>query len=1043
MLDQGAVPHSPSATASQSGPRQDRPLDGVLLLVCLGLSGGAALMYELVWTRLLELTMGHTVYAFSAAVAAFMAGSAVGSRWLGTVADRMHPFRLLAGLELGIGVVAVLTPSLLEWVREPYLQVHGALAARPFLQVAIQFALAIVVLGLPTTLMGATLPAAVVGLVRAEWEPKVAVAKAYGINTLGAAAGVGTAGLLLLPWLGGEATLWCAAGLNFSAALGVALLSTRAAPPAPPSSALSASHLRHTVPHPPSLWLLAGVSATGAIGMMYQILWVRALVLVVGGSIYAVTMILLVFISGIALGSLLFWRVGIRPTLFSFGALNAGVGCLAVLLVPYFDLLPRFFLWVFQTGDPSVARIIAAQLAVILPVVLLPTTLMGAILPCAVALGVKGVHGVGRGVGLILSWNTAGAILGVAAVAVFLIPQIGARSVLIGCVSGNFVIALFALWGARPQWRTRLVAAATCVFLALLGLPSWDPRVMSLGVAVHPEVFDQKTVGESIESYFKQIHQVQFYREGPSATVAVLEGQGGIRALLINGKADAGNSLDMMTQVRLASVPLVIHPQPVDVAVIGLGSGVTTGIAAANPATSRVDVVELEPSVVEAAGLFTDVNDNCLANEKVHVFVDDARTFFSASSAVYDVIISEPSSPWMAGEGDLFSTEFYRLIESRLKPGGVLCQWLQAYDIRSGEFRMVLRGFMDVFPDTTLWVAGTAEHLVIGRKQGPKIDLTSLLDRMGRHAEWHSRTAYYSNEPLTDLLLGFLADPDQVSAFAGLGERNTDDRPLLQYLAPWSMYRRQSHDLDRQIRDLRTRVAPHFLTDERIQGAQGTLYMVARLLELGRNDESLRLMEPVPARDPMRPEAVPNVADRVVEGLEGPPAFVFAPFIHIPRTEDGGSALPIDSAGALEWFRRVSGVYENVGRQGSRGLLLEPAPWRASAGYFAAFVVEPGGRYRLSFWSRTEAMSRARAGVGRVDLQGLDAIGSLASGTLPPEWVAGVDSRGLVVRQSREWAEHTYEFQTATNAGATAIVLFVEGSGGRVVFDDLTLSRVL
>ncbi|MGH7361383.1 MAG: hypothetical protein ACREJI_07190, partial [Candidatus Methylomirabilales bacterium] len=324
-------------------------------------------------------------------------------------------------------------------------------------------------------------------------------------------------------------------------------------------------------------------------------------------------------------------------------------------------------------------------------------------------------------------------------------------------------------------------------------LPAWNAKALSSGAYFYA---DQYSGGR-----FKRILEQQrllFYREGATATVEVMEGR--YRFLRINGKTDAGDSPDNLTQRLLAHVPLLLHPDPRSVLVVGLGTGITLGTALLYP-IERAEAVEISPEVVEASRFFAEANGGALEDPRTRLRVLDARTWLLASNARYDVIISEPSNPWQTGNATLFTLDHYRLTRTRLTPGGVFCQWLPFYRMDEADFRAAIRTFQAVFPHTTIWLSG-GDILLVGGAEPLRVDPARLVARTGVPSIVRSLQGI--GIPGGQALLGFfLLDPERTRQYPGEGPPlHTDTYPLLEFSAPKTLYREYAPQIIGRLRRL-------------------------------------------------------------------------------------------------------------------------------------------------------------------------------------------------------------------------------------------------
>jgi len=771
--------------------------------VCFLCSGATGLIYEVLWTRILGLVFGHTVFAITTVLAAFMAGLGLGSYLFGGLADRSsRPLRLYGFFEVGIGIYALITPFLFSRAEDIYIPFHRAFGLSFFTFSLLQFLLLFLILLIPTTLMGATLPVLSRFFVRSLEVLGGQVGRLYALNTFGAVLGASAAGFHLIPTLGVRTTLLLAAIANIGiGALAVVfdrhLYQLGGATVGGQVEALTAPALDANLPVPapetPSaiaVWLtVAGLGISGAASMMYEVAWTRALALVIGSSTYAFSTMLVTFLTGLAVGSYVYSRVAgrLRITPVFFGGLQLGIGLSALLVTPFFDRLPELFLRIFQISQsPGFMKVVQFFISAL--AMFVPTLFMGATFPCAIQIASTAMNRVGRDVGRVYFVNTGGAIAGTVVAGFLLIPVWGLQFTLKLAVSMNLLLAVAILLASRSAGLRQGAAVAISV-LALGGLyvaPAWDANIMTSGVAIYGRSYFGRLGKAEFRNAMAIDNHLLYYKDGLSATVSVHR-QGELLYMRVNGKTDASNSGDMHTQLMSGHLPMFIRPDAKRALVIGMGSGVTAGAVALHP-VERIDVIEIEPAVLEAAAFFAKENREVLKNPKAHFAIADGRNFLLASDGGYDVIISEPSNPWMRGIGNLFSLDFYELAAKRLAPKGIVCQWIHAYGLFPEDLKMVVKTFRSVFPHTTIWNTTLGDLLLIGSKDPWTLDYANLQAKYGAVSglrEDMTRLGIHS--PLA-ILADFVLVEEDAAQYSQYALLNTDNLPFLEFSAPDSLY---------------------------------------------------------------------------------------------------------------------------------------------------------------------------------------------------------------------------------------------------------------
>jgi spermidine synthase len=652
---------------------------------------------------------------------------------------------------------------------------------------------ALAALAIPTMAMGATYPLVVRALPNAG-------GAAYAANTFGAALGAALAGFILLPAIGLRATTFVAVLLNFVAAAGfwVAARRLRAEPPP--------VHTRHSAfsIEPASASVLIAIGLSGFIGLASEVAWTRVLAMIVGPTTYAFSGMLVTFIVGIAVGSTLGafaarrlrTEAGLRVSLAVTFLVAAAGASLAVAVAGRGPLLVGR--WVARP-DASFGWIVAAELGVA-AVLLLPITLaLGAAFPLALAAAETRLkpRTTATTAAQVYVANTIGAIAGSLAGGWLLVPLLGLRGTIVMLAAiGAAAAAVLALTTGRVRHSIATAGAAAVIAAVLFSLPRWDPELMSGGAYKYAPYLR----GGDLETGLLS-GELLYYREGTAGTVTVRR-TAASTALAIDGKVDASNDADMLTQRLLAHLPLLLHSSPRHVAIIGLGSGVTAGSALAHD-VARVDVLEISPQVVEASAYFSRENNEPLRDPRLNVIVGDGRSHLKLGSSRYDVIVSEPSNPWMSGVANLFTREFFEAARARLAPKGLLCQWAHTYDITTEDLRSIAATFVSVFPDSQMWLVGEGDLLLIGGPDGVTADAGRVASALGnprvrRDLEQVGVRSVFS------LFSLFAGDGDALREFSAGALVQTDDFLALEFSAPRAIFGRSS---DQNARDLRRRAA--------------------------------------------------------------------------------------------------------------------------------------------------------------------------------------------------------------------------------------------
>jgi spermidine synthase len=781
---------------------------------CFFLSGAAGLLYEVVWTRLLGLVFGHTVYAITTVLAAYMGGLALGSVLMGSRADRMHrPLRVYGLLEGAVGLYCLASPLLFRGADALYLWAHRALQPSPTGSAALHLVLSAALLLPPTTAMGATLPILSRAVVQRSGVAASEVGTLYGVNTWGAVLGTAATGFLLLPSVGLRVTIWIGVALN----LGVAALAlwleqaSASSPGAVPSDAETDAGAGAGEPEASRLEVLltlVALGVSGAASMAYEISWTRALSLVLGSSTYAFSAMLTTFLVGLALGAVIVSRIlrTRRPGLAALGAVEVGIAVLGLATLPALGRLPEAVLAVLRITGVSHGAVLGTQFLLGFAVMIVPTLLVGATFPLAIAAVGRRLARLGRDVGAIYGANTVGTIVGSIATGFVLIRAIGIERTVLAAAVANLAAGVALLLAAQgPRRAARAFAAAGVAAFALVAVasPHWDPRMMTTGAAVYAQLLVGR--GSDALRHLAEERELLYYDEGISTTVSVARDTGGT-TLTVNGKGDASNDLDMQTQLLCAHLGPLLAPEARTALVVGLASGVSVGAIAQHP-LRRIDVAELEPAMIQASRFFLAENRNALADPRVRVIEGDGRSILLTAAEPYDVIVSEPSNPWIAGIASLFTLDFYRAARERLSPRGVFVQWLQNYSIFSRDMRMVVRTFQEVFPHVSIWAASPNDFLLVATPEPLRLDLGLVASRVAASPALREDFERF-HWTGADLAYRFFLGEEDARRYAAGAPFNTDDLPILEFSAPLGLYRASPAENEETMRSFRTQEFP-------------------------------------------------------------------------------------------------------------------------------------------------------------------------------------------------------------------------------------------
>ncbi len=761
------------------------------LLILLFTGGCSALAYEVIWVRMLTLSFGVSVFAVSAVLSAFMGGLALGSWLLGRMADRVSRragspgalLKLYAALEAGIGLWAILTPSVFGWLTDLYVWIHRALDPGFALFSFIRFALAMLVLLIPTTLMGGTFPVMTQVLARREQGRGGILGDLYAANTLGGVAGASLAGFLLIRLLGVQLTVYVTVIMNLAVA-GLALaISTGLSPAAkkrrfedqaplperPPPIPVDA-HQRRFV-----LWAFA---LSGFASLGYEVVWFRLLAILSLGAVFSFTIMLITFLAGLAAGSAVTGRMTDRSAnpIGTFGFLQLAIGLCGVLALFVFANLPGLIQDLIDTT--TVARQMAAEFMGAALTMIAPTLLMGATFPVAARVFGAGTPAIGDRVGRLYALNTLGAMLGAVVAGQVLIRALGLQRAALSLAAINILLGCAALLMSRGPHRLVTGLGAAGAFVAALLLP--------------PGVY--------LGFHENRSEQLIFYEEGVEATVAVYEGGNpSIKISFVNGRSEVPTDpISMRTFYLLGHLPPLLNPGAQSVLMVSFGNGIATG-AMSRHGIPSIRAVELVKSQTEAARLYREENRNVLDYPGLEITIEDGRNYVLRSREQFDIITADSTHPINTSSWALFTREFYADVRKRLAPDGVFMQWLPFHDLALDDYRSIIGTFQSVFPHTTLWYTGgphtfmVATPLPFRREEIPS--LMSLAESRGvaddlRGGHLLTRAFLMEEEEVAGYVSGAPIVHDDTAFFVPA----IDLEIILRSLAPYSRTQKEPPD---------------------------------------------------------------------------------------------------------------------------------------------------------------------------------------------------------------------------------------------------------
>lgn len=712
------------------------------------LSGLSGLVYESIWSRYVRLFVGSAATAQVLVLSLFMGGMSIGA----LIAARKltgirRPIRVYAFIEGLIGLYALAFPFLAELVmRVSYDTIFPAVGGGAGVA-AVKWGFAGLLILVPCVLLGMTFPLMSAGIIRENREHTGSILSfLYFTNSLGAAIGALLSGFVLVAYAGLPGTLAIAGALN----IGIMLLALRHRGEAPPITAQATGETRGDGGPAPvtarsartmALLLLAVAFGTGLSSFMYEIGWIRLLSLIIGSATHSFEVMLSAFVFGLAAGGL--W---VRKRMDTFtqpemvlGMVQVLMGIAAIATLPLYRFAVGSLGWLLQPETHTVAMWYGFNVVryVICLLIMLPATFCaGMTLPLVTHVLLR--RGLAEGViGRVYGLNTLGSIAGAIAAGLLLMPLIGLKNVIIAGAAIDVVLGLLLLRelsrgpaqsdgqipgqipGLRGVSKRAALGGAFAVLFGLFAI-RLDPMVLTSTVFRH----GRTRLSDDFE--------LLSYVDGRTASITVVaqRSRPGYRVLYTNGKPDASVVLnrfpegrdpalgpdlagDEPNQILVGLIPMLTRPAAEDIALIGFGSGVTCHVLLGSPILQRLDTIEIEPEMVQAARELMPVNHRAYEDPRNSFHFDDAKAFFAGAARRYDIIISEPTNPWVSGVSSLFTLEFYREIKRYLKPEGILAQWIQGYELSDELLLTVLAALDREFADYMILRVGDSDWVIL------------------------------------------------------------------------------------------------------------------------------------------------------------------------------------------------------------------------------------------------------------------------------------------------------------------------------------------
>jgi spermidine synthase len=773
----------------------------LILLILFFLSGSAALIYEVIWLHLLRLSIGVSTYSLAVILSVFMGGMAVGSLLSAYMVSRaLHPLRVYAALEFGIGGFGLAMPVLLPTANQAYVgSFHWHEGS-----VVVRAVLAAMVLLPPTALMGATLPVVSRWLSR-DRQGAADVGWLYAANIFGAVAGSLLAGTVLMQYFDTLIASVFAATIN--AIAGLAAWQVAAANPVEAavtdvchkSEPVPSALMKYQIAIPSVALFLSGFAALGA-----EVIWTRLLTLSLGPTVYAFSLVLAVFLVGLGIGSsvasILLSRI--RSPL-------VGLALCQLALIATVPLAANSFseqslisgsLWKlsFAAEWPAALRDITRTFLTVFP----SAFLWGASFPFAVAAVFPGRGDQARDIGFISAANTLGAIGGALGTTLFFVPLLGTYIAQQTLVAASALAACCCLAGylcehtTQYAGKSRLSMGIAAIFaIAALGI-----------VKVHPP-------SPALFAYGREAAQrrrdapYEVVREGVHTPIVVTlwPQHGNTRALHLAGKLEASDDkIDLRLERMLGHIPQFLCEQPRSVLVIGLGAGITAGSFVMDERTEALTICELEPALPPiTAEHFGRANRHVLSDPLTHLIIDDGRHFLQTTDRNFDVISVDPIHPWVRGAAALYSKEFFRECLDHLEPGGIVSYWVPMHSMTTDSVKSEIATFFEVFPHAMVWHTGGTilqrHMLLIGSNQPYTLNLNKIDELAGPGSEIEESIHEIEFGSVDNMLSLYVANKEALKDWVVDAQINSDMNLRLEYLAGAAAYQNRREEIFRDI----------------------------------------------------------------------------------------------------------------------------------------------------------------------------------------------------------------------------------------------------
>lgn len=781
-----------------------------ILYACFFLSGMAGLIYQVVWSKYFNLFLGATSYSTAILLSTFMGGLALGNHIFGKFVDRIrNPLRLYSFLEFGIGIACALFPLYFDLLFNLYFIVARGSIPNTTGNIILKIIFSIFTILVPTTLMGGTLPVMSKFIIRQIQEVGAKVGLLYFLNTVGAILGTLIGGYFIIHTLGIDFSMQLFSFVNLLIGVVTYYLSKRVSEDYSLSEEdaekREEGYPKYTDTQVRIVLMMIGVS--GFVSMVYEVVWTRMLALIIGSAVQSFAIMLFTFITGIAIGSYVIHRLmgRLKDHLFAFAVSEFLIAVTVIAVLPLYMRLPYYFNiigGVIPRTDSMFPVYEFGKIIICFIAMFLPTFFIGMTLPLASHINTRSISRLGIGIGDTFSINTLGNLIGSFVAGFIFLPTIGMEtSMKVGILMNMGIAVVLFFYTSIHRYIKVLVSLSLVISVIWLSLYQFiDKEYIQRG-----NFRVRQRFARSFEEFkkLKDQERLVFYKEGKGSLVTVTKSEKGILSLRINGKPDASTGFDMPTQIWCGHIGVLLHENPEDVFLLGMGSGVTGGVLATHKEVKNIELAEISKEVIEAAELFKEKNYDVLHNPKVKIINADGREYLRLNpQKKYDIIISEPSNPWMAGVANLFTVQYFEEVKRHLKENGLFVQWFQAYETNDRILNIMFNTFGKVFEYAYVFAPAHLDLLIVGSDKPITLNRERIIKKF-LDPEFFSTVKDKDNMGIPDTVEKFvsmnLIGDKKYQIYYGRGDEdllvNEDKFPIIEYEAPRAFFVGRTSDI--------------------------------------------------------------------------------------------------------------------------------------------------------------------------------------------------------------------------------------------------------